>query len=547
VKKVDFSETGLFSQVPHLKDRWNWTRNTHLDPSKLSKGSEKRAWWICERGHEFEKQIFNMVRSGCPYCSNRAVLAGYNDLATVRPDLALEFDVEKNGGRDPSSYLAGTATKVWWKCDKGHSFQAKVSNRKFSNSSCPYCVGLFVIPGLTDLASKFPDAASTWDKHLNKTITPDSVSPGSEKKAWWKCPKGHSWQMRIKDRVIHRQGCSVCANHQIIRGVNDLASIAPEIAKTLAPDLNPTDFAYTVGTHSGKRAWWKCAKGHVYESPVKRRHQSGCPVCAGQKVLPGVNDLETQNPDAAAHFLQGINGISPSEVLVSSRVSYFWECDSGHQFKAHPDSVSKGNWCPYCGNKKLLKGFNDLITRAPEIAAEWHPELNGAMTAGEVIYGSHSKYWWKCARGHEFQQSIKKRRTGQGCPSCAKTGFNPSIPGLVYVLVHDSMESLKVGITNTDNENRLKLLASAGWRKVRDFRFTSGSQAERVEKQFFQVVRGELRIPIHLDSSRMKRTGGWSETMSRDLIGELRAIAIIEDILKKTDSAASSIDTIADN
>jgi len=109
------------------------------------------------------------------------------------------------------------------------------------------------------------------------------------------------------------------------------------------------------------------------------------------------------------------------------------------------------------------------------------------------------------------------------------------------------MESLKVGITNTDNENRLKLLASAGWRKVRDFRFTSGSQAERVEKQFFQVVRGELRIPIHLDSSRMKRTGGWSETMSRDLIGELRAIAIIEDILKKTDSAASSIDTIADN
>ena len=53
---------------------------------------------------------------------------GFNDLQTVFPEIAREWDYEKNINM-PNAYLAGSVEKVWWKCDKGHSYQAKICNR----------------------------------------------------------------------------------------------------------------------------------------------------------------------------------------------------------------------------------------------------------------------------------------------------------------------------------------------------------------------------------------------------------------------------------
>jgi hypothetical protein len=529
MSKNENPKHGLFGQVPELEKFWDRNLNRNLDPSSLSKGSEKSAWWICGNNHSFEKKIFDMVRSGCSFCSNRSLLSGFNDLATVRPELAREFDLEKNGGLSASSVLAGSAKKVWWKCSEGHSFSARISDRKFSGSACPYCRGLYAIPGKTDILTRYPEITAAWDYVLNGELKPENCLPFSEKKVYWKCPAGHSWLMRVKDRVINSQGCSVCGNHQIVKGINDLATLHPEIASTLALDLNAPDFAQTVGPHSQKIAWWNCERNHTYQAPVKRRHNSGCPVCAGQKVMYGVNDLETQNPDAASHFLQGLNGVSPREVLVSSRVKYYWECDLGHKFRAHPDSIfTKKTWCPYCANKKVLAGFNDLETKAPDVAREWHPEMNGSLKASDVIYGSHAKYWWVCSNGHTFHQSVKKRREGQGCPSCAKTGFNPSKPAMVYVLVHKQFNAIKVGITNTDSPHRLKLLYQTGWRRACSYVFPEGIQAESVEKKFFRHVRQVLGVPAFLDASKMRRTGGWTETMDLDLMPETKVVSELE-------------------
>ena len=60
------------------------------------------------------------------------------------------------------------------------------------------------------------------------------------------------------------------------------------------------------------------------------------------------------------------------------------------------DRTRGTNGCPYCGNKKVLAGFNDLASIEPEIAAEWHPTLNGALTPEMVTAGSNRKVWWLC-------------------------------------------------------------------------------------------------------------------------------------------------------
>ena len=67
--------------------------------------------------------------------------------------------------------------------------------------------------------------------------------------------------------------------------------------------------------------------------------------------------------------------------------------------------------------------FNDLATVAPQIAAQWHSELNGSRTPEMVTAGSKKKVWWRCGEGHVWQAVIYSR-TGErkhGCPVCAGT------------------------------------------------------------------------------------------------------------------------------
>ena len=81
----------------------------------------------------------------------------------------------------------------------------------------------------------------------------------------------------------------------------------------------------------------------------------------------------------------------------------------------------RNSGCPYCAGKKVLAGFNDLATTEPEIAAQWHPALNGALTPRMVTAGSHKKVWWLCAEGHVWKAAIYSRTGKQrrGCPVCS--------------------------------------------------------------------------------------------------------------------------------
>ena len=82
-----------------LMAEWDWKKNNELgfDPKVLTLGSNKKVWWECNKGHEWQATIKNRNKgNGCPYCSSRFVLIGYNDLQTANPSLAKEWNFEKN-------------------------------------------------------------------------------------------------------------------------------------------------------------------------------------------------------------------------------------------------------------------------------------------------------------------------------------------------------------------------------------------------------------------------------------------------------------------
>ena len=101
-------------------------------------------------GNEWKSVINARVKGTvCPVCADRAVLAGYNDLATTDRKLLAEWDYEKNSLL-PAQVSRRSMKSVWWKCSLGHSWKAKISDRTIIGEKCTVCENEYrsVFPGL---------------------------------------------------------------------------------------------------------------------------------------------------------------------------------------------------------------------------------------------------------------------------------------------------------------------------------------------------------------------------------------------------------------
>ena len=161
-----------------------WSSSNEISPSEVSCGSHKKVQWRCSKGHEWQATVKNraLIGSGCPYCSCRAVLKGFNDLASIHPELVEEWS-DRNLPLSPTEVSEFSNKKVWWKCKFGHRWQSTPNNR-INGRGCPVCSGRLVMAGVNDLATKNPELALEWDYVKNYPLTPCDVTSGKNIKAW---------------------------------------------------------------------------------------------------------------------------------------------------------------------------------------------------------------------------------------------------------------------------------------------------------------------------------------------------------------------------
>ena len=322
------------------------------------------------------------------------LIVGTNDLKTKYPELAKEWNYEKNGDLKPEDVTYGSIKKVWWKCKKGHEWQATINCRTNTKSNCPYCCGRYAIKGETDLTTKYPEFAKEWNYEKNGDLKPENVTSGSHKKVWWKCNKGHEWQTTINSRSSGNN-CPYCSNKKVLQGFNDLATKYPELVKEWNyeknGDLKPED----VTCGSGKKIWWKCKKGHEWQTVIYDRLKKGtdCPYCSNRKVLQGFNDLAFIRLDLAKEWNYEKNGdLKPEDVTCGSEKKVWWKCKKGHEWQAQIlGRSSRNRGCPYCCGRYAIKGETDLITKYPELVKEWNYEKNGDLKPEDVTCGSEKK------------------------------------------------------------------------------------------------------------------------------------------------------------
>ena len=279
-------ENSLAVQVPALEAEWDTEKNAPLKFADLTIGSHKKVWWRCPAGHSYDSVVKSRVQgTGCPVCAGRVVLPEENSLAALYPALTAEWDAEKNAPLLPTQVAAGTLRKVWWKCDRGHSWQSAVASRSGGGAGCPICAGHKVMQGENDFASQYPQLAAQWDWQKNGALTPELVPPGSNRRVWWRCEKGHSYPAVIAHRVRSGSECPFCTNRKVLPGFNDLATIEPVVASQWHPTRNGRLTPQQVTSGSSRRVWWLCENGHVWRAVISCRtgkQRCGCPICAGR-------------------------------------------------------------------------------------------------------------------------------------------------------------------------------------------------------------------------------------------------------------------------
>jgi hypothetical protein len=349
-------ENILGIKFPELTKEWHAQKNENLTPMEITYGSDKKVWWVCEQGHEWQASPYKRSnqKRGCPYCAGKRV-SKENALSTTSPQLLKEWHPTKNGTLTPINVSKGSHKKAWWVCEKGHEWETVIYSRK--TNGCPYCAGQLVSED-NSLLVTHPHIAKLWHPTKNGKLTPLDVTPGSNKIVWWKCEEGHEWKSPVTARK--RGGCAYCAGQRIQKkdsfGENNKALLREwDYDKN---DISP----YEVSSISQKTVWWRCENAHSFESAIKTRVNGGrCPYCSGKKRLEE-NRLDLAYPELLDEWHPTKNGdLRPSDFTYGSYQKVWWICPKGHEWATKIyDRTTICTGCPTC-HKSTQTSFPEQI------------------------------------------------------------------------------------------------------------------------------------------------------------------------------------------
>ena len=482
----------LATLFPDIAKEWDSEKNNGYSPDMVTAGSSEKAWWKCSLGHTWQALVSSRTRGiGCPFCSNKRILAGYNDLATTHPIIAAEWDCSKNGAVTPKEVTYGTTKKYWWICSNGHSYESSVAGR-IRGRCCPICAGQTVLKGFNDLATVNPKLANEWNYTKNAPLTPDQITSGTRRKVWWICEKKHEWEASIASRG-NGFGCPYCSGRIAIAGKNDLITMNPGFLKEWHPTKNGNLLPETFKLYSSKRIWWRCSScGYDWEARISDRSKgNGCPACNRinrtstpeqilfyyiHTVFP--DTMNSYKPEWLSGHGQEFDIFIPCLSIVIEYDGVKWHKDLDKDRKkdllARDHNLTmiriREEGCPPIESSTVIHCYpnaydmkyiepvieqlfvyfktisncislpnvdidkdlpniiasyavniseKSLAVKYPDIAKEWNTQRNGHLTPSMIPANSNRKMWWKCSVcQHEWLASVNNR-IRRGCPVCS--------------------------------------------------------------------------------------------------------------------------------
>jgi hypothetical protein len=429
-----------------LTIQWHPTKNGNLTPDDLAPNSHKKVWWLLPYDDsktgkhwdmEWEATVSSRHRGlGCPYLTGHKILIGFNDLATLRPDLAAQWHPTKNGTLKPSDVTENSGKMVWWFLpyddpETGHhdfEWPATIYSRS-SGMGCPYLSGQAIWQGYNDLLTKCPDIAAQWHQTKNGTLKPSDVAPHSNKKVWWMCEKGHEWLTTVYNRCSEATGCPQCSKElrtsypeQVIYYyINKLFPDASNGDKTtISLELDIYIPSISVAIEYDGNRWHKDINRDLQKNDECKK--SGIRLIRVREVgCPQLNDCSCEIIDV---ICGNKKSLCDAINTIATRLNHCIDVDIDR------DETEIRSLIEYTKKK------NSLANLFPDIAAQWHRTKNGNLTPDCVAAKSGLVVWWLLSyddprSGKHFdipwQAAICDRTIqGNGCPALSG---NMVVPG----------------------------------------------------------------------------------------------------------------------
>lgn len=441
----------LLSQRPDLAAEWDYDLNEGKRPNEVSIGSHEDAYWKCPKGHpSYQARIANRVykNDGCPVCSNRVILVGYNDLATVYPFVAAQWDYKQNYPKTPQQVFPREGNEYYWICPIcGQSYKALVSNRTAGkgHKQCSKIGTSFQEQAIYYYVRKIcPDATNrdtTYGFELDVYIPSSKIAIEFD---------GKGYHDKEDSLIKDNKKDALC----IENGIN--------LYRVRDPSLPSTESATRITCEE---------KGRVSIQPAIEELIS---ILSAKKEIDvnverdyfdiletTVKDQKKRSiiythPKIAAEWHPTKNlPLKPEYITAGMAVDAWWYCDKHHKaYRQLVYSRKAGHGCPECRWEKMALSHiktsgkkNNLYRHYPELIKEFDQALNPGVNIYLYSAGSGKEIIWRCSKcGKTFPAKINKR-TGPdktGCPNCGREQTRKAAcRGVINLDTGETFESLK--------------------------------------------------------------------------------------------------------
>ncbi len=437
VKPLSYTDKHLLDQLV----------KNHIKKNMIDCLSNIVATWKCiECNGEYECSVVKRHQEGCPYCSDKQMLKGFNTLKETHPYLE-KFWINDNK-RLFSDYWHKSFDVLNWKCPCCNiQFQCSpvemISRTNLENSNfetCPNNCDWNKMVFNNDIFHNSPRLRKEWSKKNNIPVHL-ALSHIETKKYWWNCSicQGeYLCSIPIRREVI--DSCPYCNDEQPLKGYNTISDIHPELTSYWSNKNTQKIDEITLSEAKNKKYIWLCDCCNLefneklsifldkFSNINNRELKKICPYC-NKKIPKPEESLGYKKPFLKSEWLENING-DIYNVFSNSNDIIEWICRKCHRnYKAKISNRAEDDkCCPYCSNRKLIKGINDLATTHPHLIKEWS-SLNDRQLSCLTNKSSY-KAWWNCSVcSNTYQQVVSHKFTSKiSCPYCRKVkilkGFN---------------------------------------------------------------------------------------------------------------------------
>ena len=418
----------LCTQYPQIASEWNYKKNKGIDPKRISYGSEKLVWWICEKGHEWQASPNNRTSNnrGCPVCAHAKVDSQETSLAACFPELMKEWDKNKNT-ISPDQVFPTSKIYVWWKCQICKCSWRSMVGTRTKGSMCPQCAKRYRTSFPEQaiyyyVKKEYRDAELHYTDIFNNKMELDIYIPSLRIGIEY---DGKSWHASEAAKKREHNKYIICQNNAIrLIRIREIA------------DLHNNDCDVVILSEYNRYKLESMDKvldklGEYIDIPYHNCCSDEQRIKTGYLTVLRDSGLNQRDHSFVKEWDYEKNGrLTPAMFTKSSGQVIWWRCKNGHSWKAPIYARNQGHGCPYCSNQKVWEGFNDLETKNKKVATEWNYDKNAILTPRNIIFSSNKKVWWHCSKcGYEWQASVYNRTIkGMGCPVCSnnvvKIGLN---------------------------------------------------------------------------------------------------------------------------